>query len=229
MSYTQGDLVELPATFRDSATGQPADPDSLSLRVVAPDDSTTTYTYPGVSIQRTSVGEYVGAVPAVLEGRYLYEWVLTGSLQAVAPADFEVAAALPAAAAARRARADLAQLVVPTMEPLLTDAAMDFLLRRARRADADGRPPSDPAWIPTYDLNSAASEGWELKAGMAAGDYDFAASGQRFDRSKVHEQCLKMAELYARGTGGSVAIGSGILEQYNAAVAEGLAPGGVTL
>jgi hypothetical protein len=131
---------------------------------------------------------------------------------------------------AEEARAHLVRMVFPSMVPELDDATVDALLARARRPDGDCRVPSDPDWTPTYDLNAAAAEGWEMKAGMAAGDYDFAASGQRFDRSQVSAQCLKMAEVYsARSGGGSVAVSAGAVEQFVAATVEGLAPGGEPL
>lgn len=121
------------------------------------------------------------------------------------------------------ARAQLVQLVAQSMEPVLADEVLDSILLRARRPDGACRVPSDPAWTPTFDLNAAAAEGWETKAALTAGDYDFAASGQRFDRSQVHAQCLKMAELYSRG-GGSVLVRAGALEDFAAATAIGLLP-----
>lgn len=214
MSYTLGDLIALPAEFRDADTGTLTDPDTLALRVVSPDNTTNTFTFPGANVVRTSVGKFVGTVDGDQAGSYQYEWVLTGSLQGVEPGSFYVEPALPAAAAYRRVRGRLARLVAADMAPTLDDEDLDEILTKARRPDTACRVPSDAAWTPTWDLNAAAVEGWEIKAGRAAGDYDFAASGQRFNRSQVSEQCLKMADLYRRGVSGSAKVRSRTVEEY---------------
>ena len=51
-------------------------------------------------------------------------------------------------------------------------------------------------WIPTYDLNAAAADIWEEKAGLLAGGYDFSADGARYDRSKAYEQAMRSARYY---------------------------------
>ena len=55
-------------------------------------------------------------------------------------------------------------------------------------------------WSPTWSLRMAAADAWQIKAGLAAGDYDFGADGQQFSRSQVVDSCLKMARKYAGGT-----------------------------
>lgn len=54
------------------------------------------------------------------------------------------------------------------------------------------------AWTPTWDLNTAAAEGWELKAGKAAARFDFGTDGQTFQRSQVIAHCHRMAATYRR-------------------------------
>jgi hypothetical protein len=51
-------------------------------------------------------------------------------------------------------------------------------------------------WIPTYDLNAAASQIWEEKAAVPAADFDFSADGGNYSRSQVYEQCMKQARRY---------------------------------
>jgi hypothetical protein len=53
-------------------------------------------------------------------------------------------------------------------------------------------------WKPTWDLNAAAARGWELKAGKAAGRFDFGTDGQTFQRSQIIAQCNRMAGIYRR-------------------------------
>jgi hypothetical protein len=52
-------------------------------------------------------------------------------------------------------------------------------------------------WIPTYDLNAAASQIWMEKAAVPAADFDFSADGGNYSRSQVYEQCMKQARYYA--------------------------------
>lgn len=54
----------------------------------------------------------------------------------------------------------------------------------------------NPVWIPTYDLNMAAADIWEEKAGAAAGDFDFNADGAQLYRSQVYKQCSQQARYY---------------------------------
>lgn len=97
------------------------------------------------------------------------------------------------------ARARLERMLSPGIEPVLTEADIDELMVQARRPDRDGRLPSETGWIPTYDMDAAASAGWELRAGRCFDDIDFGEDGQRFNASQRHAQCLAMAKLYRRG------------------------------
>lgn len=120
-------------------------------------------------------------------------------------------------------RARLERMLRPDLDPTLTDAEVDDLLAGAKRTDADGLAPSDPAWTPTYDLDQAAADGWEAKAGKAATGFDFGEDGQRFNRSQLFDQCMKMAALYRRGKG-QARNRSSVLDDDVEAAFEGLTP-----
>jgi len=51
-------------------------------------------------------------------------------------------------------------------------------------------------WIPTYDLNAAAADIWEEKAGAIAENYDFAADGGRYSRSQKYEQYMSKSRFH---------------------------------
>ncbi len=55
--------------------------------------------------------------------------------------------------------------------------------------------PND-AWIPTYDLNSAAADIWQEKAASLAPDFDFSADGSSISRSQVYEHAMQQARYY---------------------------------
>jgi hypothetical protein len=62
------------------------------------------------------------------------------------------------------------------------------------------------SWVPTYDLNAAAAEGWRWKAAAAACRFDFMANRNQFRRSMVHDHCLAMAKAYARKQAYTISI-----------------------
>lgn len=90
-----------------------------------------------------------------------------------------------------------------------SDAALAAYIERYPLFDARGEAPvkydlsaSPPTqsqnenWIPTYDLNLACADVWEEKAAALAGEYDFASDDQRFNRSQIHTQALKMVRYF---------------------------------
>lgn len=117
------------------------------------------------------------------------------------------------------ARTSLEWKVAYDVEPVLAVEVIDTLLALSKRPDAEGLLPSEEGWGPTWDLDAAAAAGWEIKAGRAVA-FDFGEDGQRFNRSQVHDQCVRMARFYRRGTA-STRVRSGALDDYTAAVLEG--------
>ena len=55
---------------------------------------------------------------------------------------------------------------------------------------------ANPAWLPTYDLNAAAADLWDAKAGALAADYDFQNDAGRFDRSQAYRHAEARARYY---------------------------------
>lgn len=51
-------------------------------------------------------------------------------------------------------------------------------------------------WVATYDLNAAAADIWQEKAGGLAALYDFSADGGNYSRSQAYEQAMKQARYY---------------------------------
>lgn len=54
----------------------------------------------------------------------------------------------------------------------------------------------DP-WVPTFELNAGAAEGWRWKAGKVAGLHDYGAGDLRSSRSQMYKACLEQAARYA--------------------------------
>lgn len=96
------------------------------------------------------------------------------------------------------AQARLARMTEAYSEPLLTPDDLVDCLAMSRLADASGRPPTDPLWTPTWDLNRGAAEGWKRKAGKVAGNYMVTADGATFHREQVVAHCERMAAQYQR-------------------------------
>jgi len=106
------------------------------------------------------------------------------------------------------AMSDLAVLTAAGDYPELTDADLLVLVRQNAVIDADGRGPSVDGWTPTFDLDRAAVAGWTLKAGKAAGDFDFTTAAGGFSRSQVVSSCLAMAATYRRRIVSMVSVGA---------------------
>jgi hypothetical protein len=82
--------------------------------------------------------------------------------------------------------------------PVLSPDEIELLLTMHRLADAAGVAPGAEGWVPTWDLNRAALEGWRWKAGKAAGSFDFQADGASYNRSQILEHCERMIAQYRR-------------------------------
>lgn len=83
----------------------------------------------------------------------------------------------------------------PTSETY-TDEELTLLIKETSLTDVDGREPSDPSWIPTYDIYKVASDIWLEKASAVADEFDFASDGGRFDRSQKVENYTKQSSYY---------------------------------
>lgn len=94
-------------------------------------------------------------------------------------------------------------------DPCLSAEQVANALDRSAIRDHYGNAPELPdgtangAWNETYDINAAAADLWDIKAGMVAGDFDFKdASGQSFSRSQAYKHCKEQAaELRGRSAG----------------------------
>lgn len=88
-------------------------------------------------------------------------------------------------------------------EPALTETEIGELLAGAQVADESGVSPQNDDWEPTYDLNSAAANGWLIKAARAANTTETEPESLNVS-SKIFDNCLKMARMYSRKRIGSV-------------------------
>lgn len=91
----------------------------------------------------------------------------------------------------------LGEKVAATSRPVLSPEALGALLDAYGAQDASGRAPSDNGWVPTYNLNAAAAEGWRMKAGKVAGDFNFSADNASYSKADVLAHCLEMETKYA--------------------------------
>ena len=96
------------------------------------------------------------------------------------------------------ARAALTFMLAADSAPVVSPAAVDLLMQGAARQDMYGRYPSDIAWLPTYDLHSAATEGWRWKAGALIAATDLASDGVSVHRSQAYDHAMLMVEMHRR-------------------------------
>ena len=87
-TYDIGDMVRLTGTFTQNAAV--VDPSTISVKLLAPDATSSTYTYSGGTVVRDSMGVYHVDVAPVLSGTYRYRWVSTGTGAAAEEEWFQV-------------------------------------------------------------------------------------------------------------------------------------------
>ena len=114
-----------------------------------------------------------------------------------------------------QAQTQLASMLGAGAAPVLTPDELVTLLALAARADRFGRYPTDTAWENTYSLYAAAAEGWRWKAAKVAGDFDFMADRDKYDRSQVHAHCLAMSAEFANREAGQVTVNTGGYAGYS--------------
>ena len=91
-------------------------------------------------------------------------------------------------------------------EPALTVTEVESLLNAASMTDADGLPPTDGEWTPTYNLNKAAATGWLIKAARASDQTAVDPPESGIVTSKVFDNCLKMSRVYKSKATATVAV-----------------------
>jgi len=90
-------------------------------------------------------------------------------------------------------------------EPSLTETEVGELLSAASIADASGASPQNDDWVPSYDLNAAAANGWLIKAGRSASTTETDPDSLNV-ASKIFDNCLKMAKIYSNKRKGTVQV-----------------------
>lgn len=105
-----------------------------------------------------------------------------------------------------QARLRLERMVAADVEPTLSNTDIDDLLDVARRADSEGRAPSDEDWEPTFDLDAAAAEGWRTKAGRVAPRFGVTLDGGTLHRQQIYVHCMSQATLYAKKVVGTLGV-----------------------
>lgn len=104
------------------------------------------------------------------------------------------------------ARERIARMTAAAYEPVLDEGELDDLIALAKRPDVDDRDPEDDGWVPTWDLNFAAAEGWGYKAAKVAGDFDYTDDAGNYRRQQVFEMCAAREKHYRSRAIGSLPI-----------------------
>lgn len=96
------------------------------------------------------------------------------------------------------ALARLRRMVAADSFPKLAEEELAMLLTVGSLWDEYGRSAADEGWVPTYDLNAAAAEGWRWKASAVAHMVDFSADGTRMSKGQLIDHCHAQVALYAK-------------------------------
>ena len=106
----------------------------------------------------------------------------------------------------------LEAMTAADVDPTLTDAEITRLLAMAARPDEYDLEPPDTGWTPTYDLATAAAQGWRWKAGKVTERVGFNVDGAAVNRHQMFQHCMAMASAYARGIVGTAQVGADLDE-----------------
>lgn len=220
LKVKQGDLqLPVPLTLLDDA-GAPVDlTEALSVKVnIRPVDAAAfTVTARPCNVDNAVAGEISfqwdtgdTSNPGLYLAELQVEWV-SGEPQTYPGTGFieiYIEPDLQETPARSVARVRLEAAAATSQDPVLDAATVAGILDRARLADTSGRAPGDTGWVETYDVAAAAIEAWETKAAIAACRVDVEAAGVKSARSKVHENCLRMAAtIRRRRTGSATMVG----------------------
>jgi len=91
----------------------------------------------------------------------------------------------------------LKALTASSTEPTLSPTEIDALLTQYALFDYNGLAPTDPDWEGTWNFNSAAREGWLIKAGRVSDLFDFGSDVNNFKRDQLFKHCTDMADKFA--------------------------------
>lgn len=105
------------------------------------------------------------------------------------------------------AKTRLSNMTGASSRPVLSDAQVESLLDLHLVMDPTGLKPADTGYVPTWDLNAAAAEGWGWKAATVAGDFTFSADGASYSKADVLAHCAEREAFYAGKVRGSMALG----------------------
>lgn len=107
------------------------------------------------------------------------------------------------------AKATLTAYLGGNVRPVLSDVILTSLVERFQIMDSDGLRPTDDGWTPSYALNAAAAEGWRMKAGIVAADFNFSADDASYSKGDVMAKMLEMEQHYAALDNGSLYLDEG--------------------
>ena len=77
-----------------------------------------------------------------------------------------------------------------------SDAEIQAIIEAHPLVDPSGYAPDQSNWTATYDLNAAAADIWEEKAGGRTEEHDFSADGGSYSRSQMYEMAMKQSRHY---------------------------------
>jgi hypothetical protein len=111
-----------------------------------------------------------------------------------------------------------------TAEPTTTtysDALITTFIETYPHVDEYGESPTDDDgvanadWTATYDLNAAAADMWQEKAGAVASKFDFSANGGQYTQSQQYMQYMQQCRYYRSRRMPSTALGVKSPQEWN--------------
>lgn len=91
-------------------------------------------------------------------------------------------------------------------EPVLADEDLDELLAIYAKADISGGVPDSDDWVPIFDINAAAAEGWRWKAAKASEMIAADLDGAKLSAEQLFEHCERMIGIYSKRVKATISV-----------------------
>jgi len=100
-------------------------------------------------------------------------------------------------------------------EPTITEDDLEAVIEQYQVIDANGVLPTEDDYEPTYNINLAIAECWDIKAGRATELISTDLDGDRMSADQIYEHCVQMAKKYRKRTSVSVRIPTEVSNQQS--------------
>lgn len=154
------------------------------------------FSHTGTSVNISGVAQVSGVTANDFTSSVVYTVVATDATEQ----DYTVTVTVSRVTVAQIAQ--LRRMIAEPTTTTYTDIDLQAYVEKYPHMDEYGETPLDEwglanaDWVPTYDINAAAADIWQEKAGLVIGKFDFSANGGQYSQSQQYDQYMKQCRYY---------------------------------